>query len=462
MAEQISLEQKELKAREISIKEGIAASASASFGSSYITPFALALNASSFVIGAISSLAGLVNPLAQIMGSKLMEKFSRKSIVLTAVLIEALLWIPIALLGFLAIYSKSTSAFPIILLCLITLLMIAGGLAHPPWFSWMGDIIPEEERGKYFSRRNRATGIASVIVLGIVAIILDIAKTNGLALAAFTAMFLLASASRLISYRYFLHQYIPKFRAKKSLSFSFLSFVKRFDNFGKFAFFQGSFYLAVMIASPFFAVYMLKELNFSYTTYTLLTIASSLVYLLATPLAGRFSDRYGNKKLLIIASICFILTPLIWLFTNTPWYALIPQLTAGIGTAALVIGTTNFTYDAVSREHRGICVAYTNLLVGIGTFIGSLLGGILLSITTITLANSFILLFIVATIARILPPLIFLPKIKEEKRSYSRLPPMHISLAHPFKTVHAEIGWAKHVLVEEKPNATKFKSSSTL
>src|SRR3989344_51278 len=86
------------KALEISIKEGSAASFSSSLGSSYITPFALALNSNAFHIGLLSSFSGITYPLAQLFGSKLMEKHSRKKIVLKFVLLEALMWIPIALL----------------------------------------------------------------------------------------------------------------------------------------------------------------------------------------------------------------------------------------------------------------------------------------------------------------------------------------------------------------------------
>ena len=51
-----------------------------------------------------------------------------------------------------------------------------------------------------------------------------------------------------------------------------------------------------MIASPFFAVYMLEELKFSYYMYIAVILSSSIFYLLFLPLAGKFSDKYGNQS----------------------------------------------------------------------------------------------------------------------------------------------------------------------
>jgi MFS family permease len=200
-----------------------------------------------------------------------------------------------------------------------------------------------------------------------------------------------------------------------------------------------------MIASPFFAVYMLEELKLNYATYTLVTMSSSVYYLLFTPLVGRFSDHYGNKKLLHLSTMLFSINPLLWIFIKSPLLLiLIPQLLVGLANAALVIGVTNFTYDAVSPKHRGLCAAYFNILTGIGIFAGSLLGGFLIKYLQISSISPFILVFALAFITRTLVSLIFLPRIKEEKK-VSRLPPMHINITHPFKTLHSEIGWFRKI-----------------
>jgi len=433
------------KSRELSIKEGAFANASAGFGDNYITPYALVLNANPFHIGLLSSLSGLANPFAQFFGSKLMEKMSRKKIILTFVLLQAILWLPIAFLSYLFWKGIIKDSLPYLLLILYTALTTLAGVAHPSWFSWMGDIVPENERGKYFSKRNRVIGIIGLIAILISAFILDIFKTKGLVLLGFIILFALAFTFRMFSYKIFKKQYNPKFKLEKDYYFSIFAFLKRHDNFGKFAIYQAFFNFSIMLASPFVTVFMLKELNFSYKTFMAIIISGSIFHLLATPFMGKFSDKYGNKKLLYLSNFLFVLTPLFWIFLRNPIHLIIiPQLIAGIANAAIIISVTNFTYASVSQQKRGICEAYLNIFSGAGIFLGSLIGGLLLNNFHPPNISPYVFLFILASITRFLVAILFLPKIKDEQHT-KRLPPMHLNISHPFKTIHSEIGWIKRV-----------------
>jgi MFS family permease len=205
---------------------------------------------------------------------------------------------------------------------------------------------------------------------------------------------------------------------------------------------MGVFYFALMIASPFFMVYMVKELKFSTATSVGIMIMGSIFYLIFLPLVGKFSDKYGNLKLLYLANISFAVAPLTWMISKNPIVlGLIPQLFIGLANAALTISFTNFTYNAVSQKNRGLCVSYTNILSGIGILIGSLSGGAILNYSSSkTLAlNIFFAVFILSSLLRAIAAFYFLPKLKEKK--FKRIPALSANLTHPFKTVQAEIGW---------------------
>ena len=180
------------KALKTSIVEGSAASFSFGTGSSYITPFALAIGANPLQIGFLSSFSGLLNPLAQVFGSRMMEKSSRKTLVLRFVFLQALMWIPIALLGLLYWKGLFQTYAVYALIGIYSLVVIFGGLSGPAWFSWMGDIVPPEEKGRYFAKRNRATGAVGMAAALMAAFLLDIFRTKGLALLGFTILFSLA------------------------------------------------------------------------------------------------------------------------------------------------------------------------------------------------------------------------------------------------------------------------------
>lgn len=446
-----STDYKKKQALSTSIKEGSAASLSSAFGDSYITPFALALKAQPIHIGILSSFSGLVSPIFQILSTKLMRKQPRKKIVLSFVLLQSLLWVPLSLIALFAFKGINGKYLVYPLIIGYALLVACTGLIYPPWFSWMGDLVPEKERGKFFSKRNKITGIFSLIGVLIAAFFLDLLKTKGILLVGFALLFSLAALFRLASYFKLKKQYHPNFKIKKEDYFSVFDFLKRMDYFGKFAVYNALLNLAIMIASPFFAVYLLEELKFNYLTYILVTMSSSVFYLLFAPLAGKFSDRFGNRELMVIAASLFALNPILWIFIKAPIFLiLIPQLVAGIANAALVIGSTNYIYDAVSTKHRGICVAYTNLLAGIGIFVGSIAGGVLLNYVKISFVPKFTFLFLTAAIARLAVAFFLMPKVKEVHKDAETLPSVNISLVHPFKTLQSEIFWIKQIIKTKK------------
>src|SRR3989338_4226811 len=77
-----------------SIIEGSFNSAASSINSTFITPFALALKATSSEIALIFSLRTLGETLAQIPGALMTEHFSRKTIWTFSTFVSRILWIP--------------------------------------------------------------------------------------------------------------------------------------------------------------------------------------------------------------------------------------------------------------------------------------------------------------------------------------------------------------------------------
>lgn len=430
------------------LREGAYTGASVSISELYAVPFAKEIGTAPFGIGALSALTGIASPLAQLYGTRLLQRRSRKRITLRFMLLQTLLWIPIVLLALAVQKHWLSASAPLLFILLSTLLIIAANIYFPAWFSWIGDLVPEQERGRYFSKRGRIIGfIGLVIVLG-GAFLIDFFKTRGWLLLGFACLFALAALLR-----FFAMTEIKKIPERQQYVtsrdyFSFFAFLRRMDNFGRFAVYIAFFNGAVMFASPFFAIYMLQELNFSYVTLMLVTLSSTLFYLLFTPAAGRFSDKYGNRRLLHISNVLFILSPLCWILIQNPLLLIIvPQLVAGIANAAFGMGSTNFIYDAVQPKHRALCVTYTNLLAGAGTFIGALLGGFVVETAHPSNLSPFFFLFGMAALLRFLAGFIFLPRIHEVKRT-SPLPSFSLNLFHPLHSLNNDFTWMKRVLKE--------------
>jgi len=146
----------------------------------------------------------------------------------------------------------------------------------------------------------------------------------------------------------------------------------------------------------------------------LVNISAIVFTFLFLPVLGKFADRYGNRELLKIGGILIPFLPLLWLFSGNPWYlAFVPQLLSGLGWTSFNLASSNFIYDAVTPQRRGICITYFNAFVSAGTFLGATVGGVIATYVPITFMNNLLFLFVISGVLRGLATIIMLPKIKE-------------------------------------------------
>lgn len=393
------------KARRHSIKEGMFASAKTSLGYNYISPFAIAINASSSVVAMLSSITGILGPLSQIFGSRLIEKYSRKKIITKAVLFEALMWFPFILIALLFYKGIIVNTLPLMLLLIFAFYTIVNSVGHPAWFSWMGDIVDEKYRGRWFSKRNLINGFIAVVIGISSSFFLDYTKQNNLTMIGFTTLFSLAFLSRITSWKILKKQYEPKIKLEKGYYFSFWDFLLKNpkDNFRKFSIYRFWLNTVCSISSPLLAVYLLRFLEFKYTIYMIIIFAGTIFSLMVLELWGKFADKYGNYRVMGSSSIFIPIIPILWIISPNPIYLiLVPSFISGISWAGFNLASGNFIYDNISQQKRSLAVSYYNMLGGIGTFIGAGIGAILIKFLTIQIIEPIIAIFILGSLARML------------------------------------------------------------
>ena len=191
------------KARRRSVGEGIFWSARNSFGDYYVAPFAIAINTSNSLVALLTSIAGILGPLTQIFSSKLMEKYSRKEILLKVLFYESLMWIPLIAIAILFYKGIFLGALPLTLLISFSFYVIIRSVSVPSGFSWFGDLVDGKHRGRWFSKRNLLMGFVAVSLAIIAAFFLDYFTKRGWLMFGFMILFFLAFASRISSRRMF-------------------------------------------------------------------------------------------------------------------------------------------------------------------------------------------------------------------------------------------------------------------
>ena len=410
------IQKKIKKSLEISKKEGGVAASSISLGQSYLPAFALALNATNSQIGILHAIINFIPGIIQLKASNLMRKFSRKKIVMTSVIIRMILWIPIILTGLLFYLGFNHSTWLLIGLC-GTFYAVAA-ISHPVWFSWMGSLVPENTRGKYFSKRNRVTGLMSIITIITAAIILDAMKKYGqsigneigLTILGFGLLFTMAIITRGYSLKLLKKQYEPRFKLRKKDFFSLKQFLQKCTKtpFGRFTIFRFLLSFAVEIAGPFWAVYMLRNLGMSYLWYMLIIVAGAGFRLIFLPMLGKFSDRFGNIKLMRMTSWLIATIPFIWIIStlmptnlSTKIFLLfVPQVVSGFAWAGYDLAVNNYVFDSVSSQKRSFGMSYVTLMIGIATFLGAGLGAGLV-LLNVKFMETILFVFLISGILRI-------------------------------------------------------------
>lgn len=435
------VEEQKLKeeARLNSLKEGSAYNVMEGMGARYITPYALSIGLSNTWIGFLAVFPTLFGNMIRISFNKFYYKSERKKIVLPFVFIQAFFWLPLLLIGgaYFFFGMKLLTASILLILC-YSIIIIAGVLASPAWTSWMQDLV-ENNRGEYFGKRNRINGVVLLISMLAAGLILDSFEGKKIFFG-FAIIFGIASIGRFFSFYFLKKQYEPKAVKDEKAYFSFLQFIKKMpsNNFGRFVIFVSLTSFAVAIASPFFSVYMLKDLNLSYFSFTLINLSSLISTIIFLPFIGKISDKFGTVKVMKLSGFLIAFVPLLWIFTiylvkfNSIiliFYLFIVELFSGFVWAAFNLSHSNFIYDAVTKQKIILCFTYFSFINAVGAFFGGVIGGKLSSISSISLfgLKGILLVFLISFILRLIPSVFISSKLKEV-RTVER-GPIHVSFS---------------------------------
>ncbi|MCC7299636.1 MAG: MFS transporter [Verrucomicrobia bacterium] len=411
------------KTQRLSLWEGSFWSVMWGFGETYIAPFALFLGAGNLAMAFVGTGPVLTAAIAQLAGSASLDRIGRRNpIILTGTLIQALAYLPLFILP---ILLPAASQIPALLLT-ITVCFFAFGFSAPPWMSLMGDVVDQADRGRYFSNRTRITMSVMVVSMLLAGWIMNRWKLLGHPVVGFGFLFFIACLARLIGACFMRRHYdAPIQKAQEDEYFSFLDFVRATprSNFARFTFAIALINGTVQISGPFFAVYMLRDLHWSYLQFTL----SISVFLLSQTLFvrwwGALSDRHGNRSILIATSCIAPLLPLIWLATSNYTVLLLGQILSGACWSGFTLASSNFVYDAVSQPKRARAFSYYNLVNGLFSVAGGVLIGAPLAehlpselhigAAHIVFRSSLPLVFLISAVARTLAAGIMMPSFRE-------------------------------------------------
>lgn len=394
-----------------SILEGIFAHMFATLtGGVFLTGFALYLGMDEFMIGLLASMPFLVTIL-QLPVSRIMERNGRrKDFWYWSSAAARLLWIPILLLGLSPLPAFPEKSF--LVLGVIFISYCCSSVSGVAWLSLMSDLAPEGKRGSFFGTRNMLCGAAGMTAMIVFGKLLDYSERhlpNGLSLG-FAFAFFSAALLGAFSLR-FLNRVTDPGAARVAVARPFYrDFVIPFReaNFRKFLGFAFTWSFSVYFAAPFFTLYFLQHLNFSYGFIAALGTISGFADLLGMRLWGRLSDKTKNKAVIRFSSWVAIFLPFAWVFVRPGSYVapIIINFVGGGFWAGINLCMNNLLLGISPKENRSLFLSMYSIFAGVGAATSPILAGLLLkSMTSISVLHWTVLplhiVFLISTMLRL-------------------------------------------------------------
>ncbi len=405
-----------------SVRDGVAWSLMFGAGESYLQAFAVFLKASTAQITLLSALPSLLGSVAQLASAWFAGyAVRRKTLIFAGVLLQMAAWLPIIALTLLPVETSVT-----LLIAAVVLYYIGGQFAAPPWSSLISDLVPERRRGRFFGRRTQLMSIMTFASLSAAGLALEYFEQRALAHWGFAAIFTVALTARLYSLSQLMRMHEPLVRLAPFTLPRLGGLLERMrgSDFTRFALFVGFMNLAVAIASPFFTLYMLRDLKFSYLEFTAASAFYVLMQFAALKLWGRLSDVFGNLRVVQITSVVFPFLPVLWVLFPHFWAILVIQLIGGIAWAGFGLAAGNFLYDVVPPEKRAAYSAVHQTISNTAVFGGALIGGLLathaprelqLGGYTLVFTSGLWLALCASSLVRAVVIAVFLPRLRETR-----------------------------------------------
>lgn len=125
---------------------------------------------------------------------------------------------------------------------------------------------------------------------------------------------------------------------------------------------------------------IMNELNLSGTVVGYLVAAFAVAQLLVSPISGRWVDKFGRKKMILIGLIIFSLSEFLFGIGESVEVLFFSRMLGGVSAAFIMPAVTAFIADITTLETRPKALGYMSAAISTGFIIGPGIGGFLAEI----------------------------------------------------------------------------------
>ncbi|MBQ3547525.1 MAG: MFS transporter [Clostridia bacterium] len=328
------------------------------------------------ILSSIISLGGLFQ-----LGSMLIRRHKMKRFVIVFSIINQLLF---ALLYVVPFFKFPATVKQIIFVATIILAYFVYNLAHPKKINWMMSLVNDGIRGRFTANKEIVSLLGGMIFTFLMGNIVDHFKENGEIKTAFIicgiTIFVLMAGHTLSMLFTSETEEIVKTQNQKLLSQIGETFKNK--DVQKITLLFVLWYIAKGIAEPFNSVYMIKELGFSLTFISVLSIIQAIIRVLCSRALGSYADKNSFAKMLricfIFAFLGFVAVAVARPSNGSITFAL-HYITHGIAQAGISSALINLIFDYVPFDSRADSLAVTQSLSGLMGFLSTFAAGFLVT-----------------------------------------------------------------------------------
>ena len=332
-----------------------------------LTAWALWLELPPVLIGLLGALPYAAQ-VVQLPAAWISRRFGSRRAALWAVGLSRQVVLPLALLPWLP-WPRAT------FLACVLLSSVLGVAGNNGWTSWMGDLVPDKIRGRYFGRRSALCALAATGSALAVGVVLDRSR----AAVALPALSLVACIAGLVTTLLMRAQHDPARTVPAAPSLDDALEPARDPLLRRLLAYQTAWSAAGGIAAAFYPIHMVANLRMSFALLALYNGGLAAAKFAAAPVFGRILDRRGERPILIGCSFALTLSPAIWLLATPSrlWPLAIDAALSGSCMAGLSLASFSLPVALSKPKSRAFYVGAISSAGGLAAAVGSSFGGAL-------------------------------------------------------------------------------------
>jgi len=327
----------------------------------------------------------------------------------------------VMLLALMATTLAKEPVSPVLIFVLIGLYWAFSYSSSSVWNYWMGFLVPEAERPKFFAWRGQLMQIGVIAGLAVGGVFLHVLDNRDLGVRAYAMPFLIAFLARCLavylmggqSQVEYQEQVKPRVGAWGALiggldllrGFGFLREAWRVFQENaqarKDLTFLFLFNCAIFISSSFVTPFLLAKLKFGYMSFMASQMALFVGKIIALLFAAKRIEKWGVRRVMFIGALGMSPLSAFWFFVERTISAVALQGISGFFWGLFEVAVTLVLFSELPRQNKIQLLTWNSFFQAIAILLGTLVGGQILAMYD-EMIYGYLVIFILGAMTRTL------------------------------------------------------------